>query len=160
MQSPPVPRYLVPPRSKYSPQHHILKHPQLLFLPQCQRTSWHCGRKWAKYEKVYRSSCKVIVILVLFNETWISWTVFRTVLVSNFMKIRPVGPSCCRRTDGRMNGQTDMTKLNDCFSQFCELPQTLRVWGSSLRDIMICTRGCNYSFMYSWWWTPETCIVI
>ena len=37
MQSPPFPRYLVPPRSKYSPQHHILKHPQLPFLPQCQR---------------------------------------------------------------------------------------------------------------------------
>ena len=37
MQSPPFPRYLVPPRSKYSPQHHILKHHQLPFLPQCQR---------------------------------------------------------------------------------------------------------------------------
>jgi len=26
-------------------------------------------------------------------------------------------------------------------------------------DRMICTRCCNYSFMYSWWWarwTPET----
>ena len=34
MQSPPFPRYLVPPRSKYSPQHHVLKHPQLPFLPQ------------------------------------------------------------------------------------------------------------------------------
>jgi len=32
MQSPPFPRYLVPPRSKYSPQHHILKHPQLPFF--------------------------------------------------------------------------------------------------------------------------------
>ena len=30
MQSPPVPRYPVHPRSKYSPQHHVLKHPQLL----------------------------------------------------------------------------------------------------------------------------------
>ena len=30
MQSPPFPRYLVPPRSKCSPQHHVLKHPQLL----------------------------------------------------------------------------------------------------------------------------------
>ena len=29
MQSPPFPHYLVPPRSKYSPQHHVLKHPQL-----------------------------------------------------------------------------------------------------------------------------------
>ena len=34
MQSPPFPRYLVSPRSNYSPQHHILKHPQLPFLPQ------------------------------------------------------------------------------------------------------------------------------
>jgi len=37
MQSPLLPRYLVLPRSKYSPQHHVLKHPQLPFLPQCQR---------------------------------------------------------------------------------------------------------------------------
>ena len=33
-------RYLVPPRSKYSPQHQVLKHPQLPFLPQCQRPSF------------------------------------------------------------------------------------------------------------------------
>ena len=35
--SPPLPR---PPRSKYSPQHHVLKHPKLPFLPQCQRPSF------------------------------------------------------------------------------------------------------------------------
>jgi len=29
MQSPPFPRYLLPPRPKYSPQHHVPKHPQL-----------------------------------------------------------------------------------------------------------------------------------
>ena len=29
--------HLVPLRTKYSPQHHILKHPQPTFLPQCQR---------------------------------------------------------------------------------------------------------------------------
>ena len=40
MLSPPVPRYLVPPRSKYSPQHLILKHPQPPFLLQCQRPSF------------------------------------------------------------------------------------------------------------------------
>ena len=40
MQSPPFPRYLVLPRSKYSPQHHVLKDPQLPFLPQCQRPSF------------------------------------------------------------------------------------------------------------------------
>jgi len=30
-------------------------------------------------------------------------------------------------------------------------------------DSMIYTRGCNYSFMYAWWWVrwmPETCRVI
>ena len=40
MPSPPFPCYNVPPRSKYSPQYHILKHPQLPFLPQCQRPSF------------------------------------------------------------------------------------------------------------------------
>ena len=35
-----TPRYFIPPRSKYSPQHHVLKHPQLPFLPQCQRPSF------------------------------------------------------------------------------------------------------------------------
>ena len=40
MQSPPFPRYLVPPGSKYSPQHNVIKHPQLPFLPQCQRPSF------------------------------------------------------------------------------------------------------------------------
>ena len=39
MQSPPFPRYLVPPRSKYSPQDHVLEHPQFPFLSQCQRPS-------------------------------------------------------------------------------------------------------------------------
>ena len=38
--SSPFPRYLVPPMSKYSPQHHILEHRQLPFLPQCQRPSF------------------------------------------------------------------------------------------------------------------------
>ena len=40
MQSSPYPRYLVPPGSKYSSQHHVLRHPQLPFLPQCQRPSF------------------------------------------------------------------------------------------------------------------------
>jgi hypothetical protein len=37
MQSPPFPRYLLPSRSKYSPLRHVLKLPQLPFLPQFQR---------------------------------------------------------------------------------------------------------------------------
>ena len=38
--TPPFPRYLVPPRSKCSSHHHVLKHPQLPFLSQCQRPSF------------------------------------------------------------------------------------------------------------------------
>ena len=52
--SPPLPHYLVPPRSKYSPKHHIFKHPQLPFLPQCQRPlsliNLHRTRKSCKYK--------------------------------------------------------------------------------------------------------------
>ena len=36
----PLPCYLVPHRPKYSPQHPILKHPQPMFLPQCERPSF------------------------------------------------------------------------------------------------------------------------
>jgi hypothetical protein len=39
MQLPPSPCYLVSPRPKHSPQHPILKHPQPVFLRQCQRPS-------------------------------------------------------------------------------------------------------------------------
>jgi len=35
-----VPCYLVPLMPKYSPQHHILKHLQPTFLPQCERSSF------------------------------------------------------------------------------------------------------------------------
>ena len=48
MQSPPLLHYLVPPRSKYSPQHHVFKHPLLPFLPQCQRPSFTpIQKKWS-----------------------------------------------------------------------------------------------------------------
>jgi hypothetical protein len=36
----PLPCYLAPLRPKYSPQHHIFKHPQLTFLPQCEWLSF------------------------------------------------------------------------------------------------------------------------
>ena len=49
MQSPPFPRYLVPPRSKYSPKHHVLKHPQLPFLPQCQRPTCILNHNKARF---------------------------------------------------------------------------------------------------------------
>ena len=36
----PLPCYLVLPRSKHSPQHPVIKHPQLPFLPRCHRPSF------------------------------------------------------------------------------------------------------------------------
>jgi hypothetical protein len=39
VQSSPVPCYLVPLRPKYLPQHHILKHPQPMFLSVRDRKS-------------------------------------------------------------------------------------------------------------------------
>ena len=53
MQSPPFPRYLVPHRSKYSTQHHVLKHPQLPFLRQCQRPSFTP----IQYMNISRAKC-------------------------------------------------------------------------------------------------------
>ena len=55
MQSLPFPRYLVPLRSKYSPQHHISKQLQLPFLPQCQRPSF----------TPIKTTCKIIVLYIL-----------------------------------------------------------------------------------------------
>ena len=55
MQSPPVARYLVPPRSKYSPQHRVLRHPQLPFLPQCQRPSFTPTQNKSKFTETKTS---------------------------------------------------------------------------------------------------------
>ena len=40
VQFSPLPCYLVPLRSKYSPQHPVLKHPQPTFLPWCERPNF------------------------------------------------------------------------------------------------------------------------
>jgi hypothetical protein len=45
--------YLVPLRPKYSPQHHILKHPQPTFLPQCERSSSTPIHNRKNYSSVY-----------------------------------------------------------------------------------------------------------
>jgi hypothetical protein len=37
---PPLPCHLVHLRSKYYPQHPILKHPQPMFLLRCDKVSW------------------------------------------------------------------------------------------------------------------------
>jgi len=54
MQTLPFPRYLVPPRSKYSPHQRILKHPQLPFLPEIQRPSFTPIQNYAQnYSSIY-----------------------------------------------------------------------------------------------------------
>jgi hypothetical protein len=47
-----TPCFLVPLRPKYYPQHPILKHPQLTFLPQCERPSF----------APYKTTGKIIVV--------------------------------------------------------------------------------------------------
>jgi hypothetical protein len=39
MQFSPTSHHVIPLRSKYSPQHPVLKHPQSMFLPECQTPS-------------------------------------------------------------------------------------------------------------------------
>ena len=53
---------------------------------------------------------KYLLFLIQFNETWILAKDFRkkTPQISNFIKIRPLGPpSCSMRTNGRPAGRTD-----------------------------------------------------
>jgi hypothetical protein len=40
MQSSPTSRHYLPLRSKYSPQHPVLRHPQSTLLPKCERPSF------------------------------------------------------------------------------------------------------------------------
>ena len=51
----PLPCYLVPLRPKYSPQHTILKHPQLMFLTSMWATMFHT-----------KTTQKIIVLYILF----------------------------------------------------------------------------------------------
>jgi len=58
MQLPPLPCYLVPPRSKYSPQHPILKHPQPTFLPQYQ---------WPSFTPIQNNRQNKILYILIFK---------------------------------------------------------------------------------------------
>jgi hypothetical protein len=56
------------------------------------------------------------VLITLISQT------YSEILISNFTKIRPVGDELFR-TDGRTEGQTDMTKLIVAFRNFKNGPK-------------------------------------
>jgi hypothetical protein len=63
------------------------------------------------------------------NVTWIFFTHFQHIKISNFIKIRQWNPRCFMWTDGRTDGQTDrqtdMTKINSHFAIFWKRLTTL-----------------------------------
>ena len=77
--------------------------------------------------------------------------------------------SACPFFAGQLRLQTHTHWIFNTYC-FSTVPVLTRTWPNLVTfeeahfpDSMICTRGCNYSFMYSWWlarWTPETCTVI
>ena len=78
MQSPPFPRYLVPPRSKYSHQHHILKHPQLPFLPKCQRPGFTpIQNNRQNFSSIYRDLQQIILPITCVGVKTNSCLLFR-----------------------------------------------------------------------------------
>ena len=86
MQSPPFPRYLVHPRSIYSPQHLVLKNPQLPFLlyyiSEIKRISW--GRR-NKSHVLRWSSLFPFCLLLYF--TLLLWACFTQSGISVFIAI-------------------------------------------------------------------------
>ena len=95
MQSPPFPRYLVPPRSKYSPQHHVLKHPQLSFLPQCQWPSFtHIQNNRQNYTSIYQFLDSNLEDKRFCSEWWQAFPDLNLLLISStiefwFVKVVP-----------------------------------------------------------------------
>ena len=73
-------------------------------------------------KNVYLSSCKVLVILVRFNETKFIDRFSQNTQISSFMKILPVGAELFH-DDGRTGGRTDMTKLIVAFRNFANAPK-------------------------------------
>ena len=83
----------------------------------------HSTKKCAIYNeqcRLYRSSCKVPVILVRCEWNWIFSTDFRkNIQIQNFVKIRLVGAELLH-----VCGQTDMTKLIVALSNFAQAPRS------------------------------------
>jgi hypothetical protein len=64
----PSSRHSVPLRSKYSPQHPALKHPQFMFLPRTLDTL-------SVYTYIYTYICIYTSIVHTFHAFWCNWLV-------------------------------------------------------------------------------------
>ena len=73
-------------------------------------------------------SCKVSVIIVCFNKTWIFSTNFRKILKYQISwKSVWWEPSCSTRTEGRADRRAAMTKLIVVFRSFAKAPNRRKV---------------------------------
>jgi len=79
MQSPLFPLYLIPPRSKYSPQHHVLRHPTTVKLNSCHGGwclwGWGWGGGWhitCDYIKKITEQSKKWARLRFINLLWMA----------------------------------------------------------------------------------------
>jgi hypothetical protein len=68
-------------------------------------------------------------------ELKISRQISKNTLISNFIKIGPMGTELFQK-DGRMDGQTDMAKLRVAFSNFSNAPKIAKL-GDKLYSINI-----------------------
>jgi hypothetical protein len=74
-------------------------------------------------KNVYWSSCKVSVILIIFNESLISSTYFRKILkTSNFKKIRPVEVDFFY-AEWQIDRRTDMAMLIVAYRDLANEPR-------------------------------------
>ena len=67
MQSPPLSRYLDPPRSKYTSQHHILKHPQIPFRLTEINKLWNVASLWlyaANYHNTFKQPQTLYILML------------------------------------------------------------------------------------------------
>jgi hypothetical protein len=74
-------------------------------------------------KNVFRSSCKVPLILARFEQKVNFYSRFTKIFFSEtkFYSIRPVGAEVLH-SDGRTEGQTDVAKLMVAFHNFANVP--------------------------------------